>query len=1084
MNYSNYYNEIKDLVEIELNPKERIVLLRGILDKLFKDLTSNYKIAISGLQPRMAFYCQQENIPVATRDGINDLRIFCNRIVHNEIVEKPTNNNQKQCVKIILEFISLISKTEIPSELKSFYLTEKTFKPLIVRTPKKYEQISEIQGVLKNLSNEIKLDRFGKSYIDISVDSDDLGTVAIRITKTGEDDFVLEIVETAWEFAEILLTNISFDTQHQYYYSTSKTLIILEPNFIIDVKQIAECNIFLGPGSWGVNPLEYQKKKFEDVNLNENITKGYLLGNILDEIASDTPFSFMEKADEYFKSTVIPSLILKNSKGEEIFERLKIETQPQEKTIRDALRRFNNHKVSIEPSFLSIKYGIQGRLDALYENKSNINDKTVVELKSGNPNYSNPQHQTQTALYDLLLESAYPKRAGNSFILYSRRGENPLTLVNANESNIKIIQRKAMSIRNKIVSDEYKIAAGDLSSIYDSTYINELNPVEKLYFDGFCQFICNEIKIAKEKHRNTLLSNNDKNSSSKYLSNLEIVSVTEDYHIKLNINPKGEIIFELPDFKENDYVMLFPVEKDGTTQPLKHQILKSTIKEIDDNYITISLINKQLNQEYLKEFDRWAICQDLRESTLKRMYQQIYTLITSPLQKRKLLLSLEIEPRFDNIEYINANRLTEFQNKIVKEALSAKDYYLIQGPPGTGKTKYILTEIVKNLHKAEKIVVIAFTNQAVYEIAEELFNLKIDFIQLGGKGNMPYLLNNLNKELNLRDLIRKIENVNVILSTQHTLFTNLELLDSIKYQTLIVDEASQLLEPQIVGILTRFERFILIGDEKQLPAISLQEELEEIENPDLRSISLLKFNESLFYRLLLNAKKKRWDCYKTLKEQGRMHLEISEYPNSAYYGDQLEIISEDQRSKDQIFNLKSENPIERCLALKRVLYIPSERDKVAFKNDNERDLIEAFILTIERICKLKNIKIVSKSTKENELSVGVITPFRKQITNIKNRIPRSLKDLILVDSIEKFQGSERDIIFYSVSMNNKHQIEKLQSLAKIDSIEIDRKLNVALTRAKKHLIITGTRSIIDKSEHYKNLVQFVEKHGGLIQLTL
>ncbi|NLJ82814.1 MAG: AAA family ATPase [Bacteroidales bacterium] len=1081
MNGKQYINDIEELVGISLKPQERIQLLRRILDMLFKDLTKKYEIVMTTLQPRMACYCQQENIDKQTTQLLHELRIFCNKVVHNEIIN-PTENNEKYCVKILSEFISQSCNVEISEKIKAFYIKENSFNPLLIRTTKKYEEVSEIHGFIKNINKTIKQDRFGKDFIDILVENDDFGTISIRLTKTDKDDIITELANIAWEYAEIVITDIIFDKENGYYYSTTKTLVILEPSFIIDVKQIAECNEFIGAGRWNIDPGSYQRKKFEETKTNESITKGYLIGSILDEIASNTQFNFNDKADDFFKTSVISTLSLRKEKENEVTERIKIEVQPQETNIRNSIQKFNNHKVSIEPTFLSVKYGIQGRIDALYEKNSNTNDKTVIELKSGNYRYSNPQHQAQTALYDLLLKSTYPSRFGNSFILYSQKPNDSLTLVNADEATVTRIQRKAMLIRNKIVSDEFKIAKGEMNPINEAIGSLELKPIERMYFDGYCQFICNELKTAKEKHISTLLSNGGDNSSSKYLTNLTIIDISDDFQIKLNINPDGELLFDLPDFKENDYIMLFPVDADGTTNPLKHQILKSIIKEIDDEQITVSLINKQLNKDYLKQYKRWTICQDFRESTIKYLYQQVYSLVTASEEKKQLILTLEKKPTFSEVNYINNPRLSKLQNQIVKQAVSSDNYYIIQGPPGTGKTRYILTGIVDYLNKTEKVVVIAHTNQAVTEICSIMHELNIDFIRLGGRSDNPFSINKISEELTLTKLLDKIEKTNVIVSTQHTLFSNLELINTIKYKTIIVDEASQLLEPQLIGIITKFDRFILIGDEKQLPAITLQEDTFEKINDELKSISLLKYNESLFYRLLLNAKLKKWDCYSFLKEQGRMHIDIAEFPNKQYYQNQLQIISEDQKNEGKIFSSDSHNYIERCLALKRVIFIPSDKDKISFKNDSEQKLIHEFLKVILQICKTKNIDIVSKSRSNNELSIGVITPFRKQITNIKRIIPHNLKDIILVDSIEKFQGSERDIIFYSTAINNKKQIDKLQSLVNIDNSEVDRKLNVALTRAKKHLIITGTKFILEKDEHYKQLIKHIELNGGLIQI--
>ena len=483
MNGTQFINDIEELVELSLKPQERIQLLRRILDKLFKELTKKYEVAMTTLQPRMAYYCQQENINKQSTELLNELRIFCNKVVHSEIAD-PTQNNEKYCVKILSEFISNTSKAEITEEIKKFYQEEKSFTPLLKRKTRKYEEISEIHGFIKSLSKTIKQDRFGKDFIDISVENDDFGVISIRLTKADKEDIITELANTAWEYAEIIITDVIFDKENGYYYSTPKTLVILEPSYIIDVKQIAECNEFIGAGKWDIDPGSYQRKKFEETKLNESITKGYLLGSILDEIASNTQFNFTDKADEFFKSSAISTLVLRKEKGDEVTDRIKIETQPQEKNIRDSVKRYNNHKVSIEPTFLSIKYGIQGRIDALYENKSNLNDKTVIELKSGNYRFVNPQHQTQTALYDLLLKSTYPTRSGNSFILYSQKPNDSLTLVNADEATVTRIQRKAMLIRNKIVSDEFRIAKGEMEPINEAIESIELNPVERLYFDG------------------------------------------------------------------------------------------------------------------------------------------------------------------------------------------------------------------------------------------------------------------------------------------------------------------------------------------------------------------------------------------------------------------------------------------------------------------------------------------------------------------------------------------------------------------------------------------------------------------------
>ena len=163
MNGKQFINDIEDLVEVKLKPVERIQSVRRILDKLFRDLTKKYPVVMTTLQPRMAYYCQQERIDKATTELLNELRIFSNKVVHNEISD-PTENNEKLCVKILSEFVSTAFKTELTEEIKKFYQDEKNFSPLLRRKARKYEEISELHGFIKRFSKQIVKDRFFREF--------------------------------------------------------------------------------------------------------------------------------------------------------------------------------------------------------------------------------------------------------------------------------------------------------------------------------------------------------------------------------------------------------------------------------------------------------------------------------------------------------------------------------------------------------------------------------------------------------------------------------------------------------------------------------------------------------------------------------------------------------------------------------------------------------------------------------------------------------------------------------------------------------------------------------------------------------
>ena len=111
--------------------------------------------------------------------------------------------------------------------------------------------------------------------------------------------------------------------------------------------------------------------------------------------------------------------------------------------------------------------------------------------------------------------------------------------------------------------------------------------------------------------------------------------------------------------------------------------------------------------------------------------------------------------------------------------------------------------------------------------------------------------------------------------------------------------------------------------------------------------------------------------------------------------------------------------------------------------------------------------------------MGVITPWRKQISNIRSFInDKNLLNLISIDTVERFQGSEKDIIILSLAVFNSYQLNNIQSVSSDNSV--DRKLNVAISRAKNHLIILGCEQVLKKSPHYFQLISTIRDMGGCI----
>lgn len=259
--------------------------------------------------------------------------------------------------------------------------------------------------------------------------------------------------------------------------------------------------------------------------------------------------------------------------------------------------------------------------------------------------------------------------------------------------------------------------------------------------------------------------------------------------------------------------------------------------------------------------------------------------------------------------------------------------------------------------------------------------------------------------------------------------------------TIILDEATQVAESDIIGLLTKAKRFIMIGDEKQLPAVSIvSEEEQNTTNPILSSIELYNFNDSLFERLLRVNKKNDWSAYAMLTEQSRMSLNIMSLSNNLFYNEQLQ-------ESDGIHNREDLHG--------EVLFydVPaSDEDKVNY----------AEVAQIREIL----------SVLDDKTEVGIISPWRKQGNAIRKMLREIGMDDIIVDTVERFQGSERKTIIFSTATNF-NMLNSLSVIRTIDDLAVDRKLNVAITRAKERFIMLGDRQVLEQNEIYSRLLKLI-----------
>jgi DNA replication ATP-dependent helicase Dna2 len=233
--------------------------------------------------------------------------------------------------------------------------------------------------------------------------------------------------------------------------------------------------------------------------------------------------------------------------------------------------------------------------------------------------------------------------------------------------------------------------------------------------------------------------------------------------------------------------------------------------------------------------------------------------------------------------------------------------------------------------------------------------------------------------------------------------------------------------------------------------------------------------------LYQRAEKNNWNwAFATLSAQGRMHKDICEFPNLHFYDGKLNLLPEESNEKWQSEALSYRIPDSNTLLTdkllnNRVVFIPSFSD---LESNPKTNLSEA--VKVAEVVDIFNRIYQSNNLHFDKNTIGVITPFRAQIAQIRQELAKfeNAYEQMTIDTVERYQGAARDIIIVSLCLNMEHQLGSLISVS--DDEKVDRKLNVALTRARKHLIIIGNESIMKKSSHYAALLDWINENNGIL----
>ena len=360
------------------------------------------------------------------------------------------------------------------------------------------------------------------------------------------------------------------------------------------------------------------------------------------------------------------------------------------------------------------------------------------------------------------------------------------------------------------------------------------------------------------------------------------------------------------------------------------------------------------------------------------------------------------------------------------------------------------------------MLVLSFTNRAVDEICLNLIARKIPFIRTGNSAVIQdQLLDNLIQDKRFNEIDSILRGNRILIATvQSANAWYRDLLRLNRIDELIVDEASQILEHSLLGIMSIADKTIMIGDQNQLPAISSQSALDfQFSHPEWQKLCYGSINQSLMERLYRVYQNQNVDyAYDMLTSHYRMHKDIAGLI-AQYYQNQLQHATNSQEEELPATSLSPG-------LNNRLLWIDCPPSEYDYYDPRQVKLIQYLIeqYTLHQVVKNPDIEI------------GIVAPFRLMIHAIKISIS---SEGLAVDTVERFQGSERDIIICCFPLKKKRQIQGIQAIS--DSGEVDRKLNVAVSRAKKRLVMIGSIDLCRQSKHYNQMIEHFLAHGKVIK---
>lgn len=559
------------------------------------------------------------------------------------------------------------------------------------------------------------------------------------------------------------------------------------------------------------------------------------------------------------------------------------------------------------------------------------------------------------------------------------------------------------------------------------------------------------------------------------------------------------------------------------SEELKYFSFTGTVSYVDGDRMVVTVPDSAPLLELQQSTDPIGVQLSFDETSYKLMFEALDRVMKAKNNRlaylRDLFYSHQKAGRF-SFEPMKFPWLNPTQERAVNEVLWAKDVAIVHGPPGTGKTTTLVEAINETLMRESQVLVCAQSNMAVDWISEKLVDRGINVLRIGNPTRVNDKMLGFTYERRfeshpdypqlwaIRKAIRELrknrkkgsENYHQKMDRLKSRATEIELrinaelfgearviactlvgsahhlLEGMKFGTLFIDEAAQALEAACWIPMKRASRVILAGDHCQLP-------------PTVKSIAALRagLGKTLMERIAENKP----EVVTLLKIQYRMNDEIMRFSSDWFYGGKVESAPQikyrsvldydhpitwiDTSNEENQITIEGEDAPEDSASTASSVSAANLNSDLNFK---EQFVGESFGRINKAEAELTLLTLAEYFTKigkqrvlEERIDVGIISPYRAQVQYLKKLIKKyeffkPYRRLISVNTVDGFQGQERDVILISlVRSNDEGQIGFLKDL---------RRMNVAMTRARMKLIILGNKDTMTKHPFYKKLWKYVE----------